>query len=184
MVGIELGVSFSLPKEPVWRLENSVCRTYSTVDALAVQRAVSNPYTLIMNYSSEEMAMMKHRQRGFTLIEVMIVVAIVAILAMVAFPSYQQYMIRAKRSAAQAEMMAISNLEQQFLLANRTYTTTPSYTLSTEVAANYTSVITVDNTATPPTFTITFTPQGAQATDGALTLTNTGVKTPPDKWLR
>ena len=40
--------------------------------------------------------------RGFTLIELMIVVAIVAILAMIAYPSYTQYVIRSRRSMAKA----------------------------------------------------------------------------------
>ncbi|WP_304640619.1 prepilin-type N-terminal cleavage/methylation domain-containing protein, partial [Pseudomonas sp.] len=43
--------------------------------------------------------------RGFTLIEVMIVVVIVAILATIAYPSYTQYVIRSNRAAAQSTMM-------------------------------------------------------------------------------
>jgi type IV pilus assembly protein PilE len=40
----------------------------------------------------------------------------------------------------------------------------------------------VDNTATPPVFTITFVPSGSQTIDGNLTLNSEGVKTPAEKW--
>ncbi len=44
-------------------------------------------------------------QRGFTLVEVMIVVAVAAIIAMIAVPSYQEYVIRSKRAAARQVLM-------------------------------------------------------------------------------
>ncbi|WP_343577633.1 type IV pilin protein [Pseudomonas sp. QE6] len=127
------------------------------------------------------------RSRGFTLIELMVVAAIVAILAAIAYPSYQQYVIRGKRSAAQAQMMDIANREQQYLLANRAYADKTAleaggYSLPSEVSSNYGYSITVNNAATPPTFTITFTPSGAQASDGNLTLDSTGSKMPTNKW--
>lgn len=129
------------------------------------------------------------KRNGFTLIELMITVAIIAILASIAYPSYQQYIIRSKRSAAQAQMMDIANRQQQFLLANRSYATKDAltasgYTLPAEVAANYGYTITLqDPTATEvPSFLLTFRPTGSQAGDGDLTLDNQGVKTPAGKW--
>ena len=123
---------------------------------------------------------------GFTLIEVMITVAIVAILASIALPSYRQYIIRAKRSAAQAQMMDIANRQQQFLIANRNYAdktalTTSGYSLPAEVASSYSYDVTLP-TSGPPTFTITFTAIGSQQSDGDLGLTSEGVKTPAGKW--
>lgn len=124
---------------------------------------------------------------GFTLIEVMITVAIVAILASIALPSYRQYIIRAKRSAAQAQMMDIANRQQQFLIANRSYAnktalTGSGYILPAEVSSNYSYEVTLQEAGLPPAFTITFTPIGSQVGDGDLGLTSEGVKTPGNKW--
>jgi len=125
------------------------------------------------------------KQHGFTLIELMIVVAIVGILAAVAFPAYTDYVIRANRSAAQAAMMDIVNRQQQFLLINRTYadqaTLNAIYTLPQDVATKYDSAIALGG-GPVPFYTLTFTAKGSQLVDGNLTINSTGVKTPIEKW--
>lgn len=151
----------------------------------------------MMTSLSKEMVMDRHniraslsrngnKHRGFTLIEVMIVVTIISILAAIAMPSYQQYIIRGKRSAAQARMMDIAILEQQYLLANRSYADKATleangYALPTEVSAHY-SYDVVPVAGTVPSYTITFTATGSQQSDGVISLTSEGVKSPASKW--
>jgi len=60
-------------------------------------------------------------QRGFTLIELMIVVALVAILAAVALPSYNDYVIRSRFPEAQGALAAGRVNAEQFFQDNRTY---------------------------------------------------------------
>lgn len=132
--------------------------------------------------------MRKGTQHGFTLIELMITVAIVGLLAAVAYPSYTRYVIKAHRSAAQAQMLDIANRQQQFLLSNRAYATkaaltSSGYVLPSDVGARYGYDITV-GTGTVPSYVITLTPVAgsSQVSDGVLTLNSEGVKAPAEKW--
>ena len=124
--------------------------------------------------------------RGFSLIELMAVLVIIGVLAAVAWPSYQNYVIRANRAAAQAFMMTIGARQEQYLLTNRSYTTTIGtgglgLTAPTETNGRYTFVVTNPTSAS---YLITATAIGNQVSDGNLTLSSDGTKTPTDKWKR
>ena len=119
------------------------------------------------------------RTRGFTLIELMIVVAIVGILAAIAFPSYQNHVRKANRANAQAFMMNIANKEQIYLSTARAYTdvVTDLDTPPADVSKHYAFKI-VLLPGPPPSFTITATPSSTpQAPDGWVALDSAGTKT-------
>jgi len=60
-------------------------------------------------------------QAGFTLVELLIVVAIVAILANIALPTYSDYITRSKLSEAQSYLSAMRTKVEQYYLDQRTY---------------------------------------------------------------
>ena len=74
-------------------------------------------------HSSASTAFLSSRERGVTLIELMVVVVIVAILSMVAVPSYRQYSIRAQRTEAKTALLQLAANQERFYLQNNTYTT-------------------------------------------------------------
>ena len=131
---------------------------------------------------------LKSKQTGFTLIELMVVVIIVAVLTAIALPAYNNQIVRSNRAAAQAEMLNVANLQQQYLLSNRAYMSTAilaatGFVLDPDVAKNYTYSI-VLGAGTVPSYTLTFIAGGRQASDGNMTINEQGVGTPADNWNR
>lgn len=137
--------------------------------------------------------MVRNRTRGFTLLEIMIVVVIVGILAAIVLPSYQNQLRKSRRASAESHLMDLVNRQQQFILDNRQYAADVAalgMTTPAEVSTYYTinacdTAFACSVAGTPPTFTVTATPIGSQALDLAgavLRVNNAGAKLPATAW--
>ena len=126
------------------------------------------------------------RDRGFTLVELIVSVTVVGILASLSYSSYQQHLIRTNRSAAQQFMLEVVNRQALYLLDARTYAddigdTGLGLIIPERVAQRYAITITL-TAGPPPGYVITATPAGNQTIDGVLALGSDGEKTPLHKW--
>ena len=130
------------------------------------------------------------KQRGFTLIEMMIVVAIIGVLAAIAYPSYQSYVIKTKRTDMMSEMQNIASEIESRKLAQGSYSAI-STAVKTDFAIAYPRqgtqlyAVTINPTIlTPPDNTltskwiITAAPKANSqvSSDGMLTLNYQGIK--------
>lgn len=119
-------------------------------------------------------------QLGFTLIELMIVVAIIGILAAIAYPSYQQYVIKTKRTDMMSEMHNIASQIQSRKLAQGAYSNALITGLDGEYPKQGDALYTVSFTPNPLTseWNIVAEPKnGSQmVSDGTLSLNFYGIK--------
>jgi type IV pilus assembly protein PilE len=122
---------------------------------------------------------------GFTLLELMVVVAVVGILSAIALPTYNQYITNTRRGEAVAFLRANEQHMQRFYQANNRYDTSLSNTAVVlphqQAPAAGTASYNIGfqaNQLTRTTFTIEAIPQGSMANDacGTLRINNLGVR--------
>jgi type IV pilus assembly protein PilE len=108
-------------------------------------------------------SLLGQRARGFTLIEVLVVVAIVGILAAIALPSYSDYVRRSKIIEATRGLSDMRTRMEQYFLDNRTYTGGCAVVTPLVSANVKTFTLTCAETAGPPVgFTGTATGKAAE----------------------
>ncbi len=126
--------------------------------------------------------------KGFTLIELMVVIAVIGILAAIAWPNYQDYLIKSRRAQAQSDMLKIQLGLEKWRANNSTYTATLSDIGFTDSNDYYNYAVTGALVSDPPTgsvYVIRATAQGAQTADSGctpLTLNQSNSKGPAGCW--
>jgi type IV pilus assembly protein PilE len=118
------------------------------------------------------------RQKGFTLIELMIVVIVVAILASIAIPSYLEQSRKGRRADA---VQAVGDLQlrlERWRAENPAYDNCSGCTSGTYPTYTNTPYYNIGLTANATTYTVTATPAGAQAGDRCGNLVATATSKP------
>jgi type IV pilus assembly protein PilE len=117
--------------------------------------------------------------RGFTLVELMIVLVVMAVLLSIAYPLYTSWVIKARRADGVALLYEAAQRQQQFFTINQAFTSTIGEGGLGLGASSAEGHYTLSVAATATTYTLTATRAGGQAADtrcGDLTLNHLGVK--------
>ncbi|MFC4528362.1 type IV pilin protein [Dyella halodurans] len=120
------------------------------------------------------------QSRGFSLIELLIVVAIIAVLASIAIPAYQRYSFRARRTEGQQLLQSIAIAEERYYATHNQYDTLTKIGFQNTTSQNgfYIADIPASASTSTQAFTVEAVPQTSQSKDACLTLTinNAGLK--------
>lgn len=137
---------------------------------------------------------------GFSLVELVVVVAVIGILMAIAMPSYKQYLIRANKAAAKAVLLEVSSRQEQYVMKAGSYGTLAdlNYTVPTEVRAYFDITLTTGTNSGStvaalqgmPTFTISASGKVGTIQEGhpaagagtAYSINQFGLKLPVGAW--
>ena len=130
---------------------------------------------------------MKQTIKGYSLIELMVIVSVLAIIGAIAVPSYRTYMQRAQRADATAALLALRSAQEKFFLQNSRYVTSVADMTAAKPAGLGLSAvsehghynITIAPGATPNSYVATATATGGQTADDAcqnFTINESGVR--------
>ena len=97
------------------------------------------------------------QNKGFTLIELMIVITIIGVLAAIAMPAYQDYVTRSKRADAKGALLAVQLAQEKYRANNSLYGTLAQIAISTTSPDGY-YTLTDAGTPTASTYIVTATP--------------------------
>ena len=127
-----------------------------------------------------------HREKGFNLMELIIVVSIIGILASIVYPMYTQYMLETRRSDGWIALTTAEAAQLQWYSINFNYTADISHLGGAESPEGFYDVsVGVDNDDGTFMLTATAKANGLQVNDTGctvLTLNHTGIKTPDECW--
>jgi type IV pilus assembly protein PilE len=148
-----------------------------------------------MNQQMSDHSPWRRNSRGFTLIELMVVIAVIAVLANIALATYRNYILRANRTEGRMALLSIQVAQEKFFLQNNTYAQDIATTIAAPPAGlginltaggvtsggNYTLSF---SAVTPNSYTLQAVATGPQIKDTAACLTFTindqGQRTPAD----
>jgi type IV pilus assembly protein PilE len=151
-------------------------------ESLAMRETMKHPLSVGKHSPVRPLA------RGFTLVELMIVVAIVGILAAIAIPNYLRQIQQSRRTSAKTALLDVSSREERYYAVNNSYTTLSNLGYSNVVTSGASSYLEIPSASedyynvsvtvgepTATTYTVTAAPIGTQSNDACGTYTLTGL---------
>lgn len=135
--------------------------------------------------------MTKKKNKGFSLLELLVTLVIVSILAAVAVPSYKAYTLKAQRTDAISNLLQAQSAFENYFAANNSFPTSSTNPTANSLLPANTTSYNFSVSATASSYTLTATAIAAQTSDSSggvscatLTINYAGVMSPVNCWNR